>query len=315
MKTEEPHAGWAVGVIGLGAMGGPIADHLIDADLAVAVLDHDPAAVQLRARRGAAVAQSPAQLAASVNVVLVIVPSDADALAVCLGPEGVLAGAVEGGTILLCSSLRPQTCHRIADATPSYVDVLDAALTGGVRGAETGEINLLVGGNGEALERVRPVLTPWCAEVHHLGGLGAGQVGKTVNNLVHWAQISAIAEAFSLGAAYGLDIPTLRRALSHGPTDSRTLRELERMRLTWHVKDLANAAAMADAVGVALPMAESSRRAMLQLSVESLADLLTTTEDPDRLRRIAPEAHSGTAPEGHSATQTSHTAPERRSAR
>ncbi|HET8617113.1 MAG TPA: NAD-binding protein, partial [Actinomycetales bacterium] len=148
---------------------------------------------------------------------------------------------------------------------------------GGVRGAEAGAINLLVGGDERDLERARAGLAPWCSAIHHLGPLGAGQVAKTVNNLIHWAQIAAIREALSLAAAYGLSVPDVRAALEAGPTDSRTLRELELMRLTWHVKDLANAQKMAAEVDMVLPIAEASRLAMLDTSVDELHRLLTTT--------------------------------------
>lgn len=71
------------------------------------------------------------------------------------------------------------------------MSVLDAALTGGVRGVKVGRVNLLAGGAAQDLERVRPGLAPWCSSIHHLGALGASQVAKTANNLIHWAQISA----------------------------------------------------------------------------------------------------------------------------
>ena len=273
---EGSTTGLRVGVIGLGAMGGPIAGHLLAAGLPVHVLDPDTDAVKRCTTQGATVAASPAALSAEVDVVLVVVPGDDDALAVCCEADGVFAGAGPGTALLLCSSLRPQTCQQIAAAAGPGVSVLDAALTGGVRGVKAGRVNLLVGGAAEDLERVRPVLAPWCSSVHHLGALGAGQVAKTANNLIHWAQISAIAEALTLAAAYGLSVPALRKALQDGPTDSRTLRELEQMRLTWHVKDLANAESLAQAVGVPLPVAQAVRGAMLETSVEGLARLLRT---------------------------------------
>jgi 3-hydroxyisobutyrate dehydrogenase-like beta-hydroxyacid dehydrogenase len=277
----------AVGVIGLGAMGGPIAGHLLEAGFRVAVLDHDESVVERYTARGAVRSGTAAALAGECAVVLVVVPGDDDALAVCGGPEGVLAGAAPGGVVLLCSSLRPETCRRIATDAPPGVGVLDAALTGGVRGAVAGRVNLLVGGDAEVLARARPALAPWCGSVHLLGNLGAGQVGKTVNNLVHWVQISGITEALRLGAAYGLDVSALRRALHDAPTDSRTLRELEQMQLRWHVKDLANAAAMAATVDVALPMADTAREAMVRTTVDSVARLLGTAADPDRLDHAA----------------------------
>lgn len=131
---------------------------------------------------------------------------------------------------MICSSVRPSTCEQVGAAAPAGVAVVDAALTGGLRAAVAGDINLLVGGEREALERVRPVLEPWTSGIHLLGPLGAGQVAKTANNLVHWAQI----ESFELARRHGVAPQDLRRALVQGPTDSRSLRELEDFRFTWY---------------------------------------------------------------------------------
>lgn len=263
-----------VGVVGLGAMGGPIAHHLARAGLPVVVADLDRAAVEGCVAADMRAVRSPAELGAGSDVVLVVVATDEQVRSVCGGPDGLLAACRPGTVVLLCSSVRPDTCAAVAGVAPEGVAVLDAALTGGVRGAEQGTINLLVGGDGAALDRVLPALRPWTGSVHHLGPLGSGQVGKTVNNLVHWAQISAITEALELGRRYGVDVPTLRRALMDGPTDSRTLREMEQMRFTWHAKDLANAAAMAAEVGLSLPVAETARVAMQSITVPAVAALL-----------------------------------------
>jgi 3-hydroxyisobutyrate dehydrogenase-like beta-hydroxyacid dehydrogenase len=263
-----------VAVIGLGAMGLPVVRHLRVVEVPVVACDLDPAAMAAARALGARPATSGADAARRSQVVAVFVPTDEDVCAVCLGAEGVLAGLGEGAALLLCSSVRPETCEQVAAAAPSGVHVLDAALTGGVRGAEAGEVNLLVGGDPDVLERIRPVLEPWTIAIHHLGPLGAGQVGKTANNLMHWAQISAITEALELARRFGVSVPVLRRALMDGPTDSRTLRELEQMRLTWHAKDLANAAAMAHRVHLDLPVAETAREVMRGIAVSDIARLL-----------------------------------------
>jgi 3-hydroxyisobutyrate dehydrogenase-like beta-hydroxyacid dehydrogenase len=275
MVNDERISHLVVGVVGLGAMGGPIAGHLSRAGFGVVVADLDRESVAARVAEGATEAQSLAQLARQCDVVLVVVGTDEDVLAVCAGEAGVLAGCRAGTSVLLCSSVRPDTCAAVTRAAPAGVAILDAALTGGVRGAVTGSINLLVGGDAAELDRVRPALAPWTGSVHHLGPLGAGQVGKTANNLIHWAQICAITEALELARRYQLDVPTLRRALMDGPTDSRTLREMEQMRFTWHAKDLANAAAMAGQVGMDLPVAAAAREAMQRITVDGVAELLS----------------------------------------
>ncbi len=263
-----------VGVVGLGAMGAPIARHLISGGFPTCVFDVDPAAVVAAERFGARPTDTLAKLAAMSDVVVVVVPGDDDVRSVCIGPDGLLASTRAGTTVLVCSSVRPETCVALAAAAPPGVAVLDAALTGGVRGAEAGTINLLVGGDADALTRVAPVLTAWTKSVHHLGPLGAGQVGKTVNNLIHWGQIVAITEALELGRRLGGDVPRLRAALQDGPTDSRTLRELEQMRFTWWAKDLDNAEAMGASVDLPLPVAGTSRAVMPRVTVDAVARLL-----------------------------------------
>ena len=265
----------SVAVIGLGAMGGPIAGHLAVAGLRPKLVDLDPDLVRRYAELGGTAAEL--RDIHDAQVVLVTVPSDTDVRAVCL--EGGLAAALgEGSVLCIASSVLPDSCAEIAEAARS-AQVLDTALTGGVRAAEAGTINLLVGGPEDALERARWALEPWTATIHHLGGLGAGQVAKTCNNMLHWAQICAIRESLELGRRFGLSVPALRAALLDSPVASRTLAELEQMRLTWHAKDLANALAMGQAIGQDLPVASQSRDLMTGISVESLAALLTAEGD------------------------------------
>ena len=269
------------GVVGLGAMGRPAAEFLAASPFPTFAYDLDEAALEAIGKKGATPTSSLRELAEQSTVVFVFVPSDDDVRTVCLGDDGLLAGARPGSVLAICSSALPETCDAVAAAgREKGVDVLDAALTGGVRGAEAGQINLLVGGDEVVLDRIRPLLEPWCGSVHHLGGLGAGQVGKTVNNLVHWAQISAVNEALRFGQRLGVAPSKLREALKDGPTDSRTLREIEQMRFTWHKKDLANAFAMAQTVEppIELPVAATAREAMLSITVDSVARLLADEE-------------------------------------
>ncbi|MBP0461807.1 NAD(P)-dependent oxidoreductase [Streptomyces montanisoli] len=263
-----------VGLIGLGAMGRPAAELLAAAGVRTHCYDADRAAVERAAERGVRPAASVAELAAVSDVVLVMVPTDEDVLDVCTGGGGVLSAARAGTVVLVCSSVTPATCREVARAaSPRGVDVLDAALTGGVRAAEAGAINLLVGGDEHVLDAVRPELAPWTGTVHHLGPLGSGQVGKTVNNLCHWGQLAAIVEALRLGDALGVAPEKLRAAVLDGPAASRTLAEMELMRLTWHRKDLANAARMAAEANQALPVAATAREAMEHITVEDIATL------------------------------------------
>jgi 3-hydroxyisobutyrate dehydrogenase-like beta-hydroxyacid dehydrogenase len=260
-------------------MGRPAAELLAAAGHETVCFDPDDAVLDAVAANGAKPVATLAELGAASQVVLVLVPTDADVLEVCSTTDGVLADAAPGTVVLICSSVRPDTCSAVADlARARGVDVLDAALTGGVRAAEAGEINLLVGGDAAVLDRIRGALEPWTKTVHHLGPLGAGQIGKTVNNLCHWGQLSAIVEALRLGRALGVEPTRLRAALMDGPAASRTLAEMQLMRLTWYTKDLANAMAMAETVGQPMPVATTVREAMNHITVGDIADLYADPE-------------------------------------
>lgn len=261
----------SVGLVGLGMMGRPAAELLAAAGHPTFAYDVDAGALAAVAAHGVRGVDGLPQLARRCDVVLVMVPSDQDVLDVC---TGLLEGARRGSVLLICSSVTPETCRRVAAAAePHGVDVLDAALTGGVRAAEAGTVNLLVGGDAAVLDRVRPALAPWTGTVHHLGGLGAGQVGKTVNNLCHWGQLSAIVEALRLGRALGVEPALLREALLDSPVASRTLAEMHLMKLTWHAKDLANAFRMAQTVDQPLRVAHVVEEAMAHITVQDIADL------------------------------------------
>ena len=270
-----------VGVVGLGAMGAPIARHLVDHGIATTVFDLDADAVRRLEEAGAVAAETLSSLAARSDVLIVVVPSDDDVRAVCLGQDGVVESARAGSVVLLSASVRPETCAVVQEAAAKRdVEVLDAALTGGVRGAEAGRVNLLVGGDEQVLERIRPVLEPWTVAVHHLGPLGAGQVGKTVNNLCHWAQVAAVHEALLLAQRLGVPPTKARAALLDGPARSGTLAEIEKMRLTWWRKDIDNAELMAGEVDTPLPLTARVRELMPGITVERIAAIIAD-RDPD----------------------------------
>jgi 3-hydroxyisobutyrate dehydrogenase-like beta-hydroxyacid dehydrogenase len=257
-------------------MGMPTARLLAESGQETYCYDLDADAMAAAERAGAVPVESVVDLAARCGVLVVMVPTDRDVLDV----SGELAGAAQPETVLLvCSSVTVDTCLAVAElAEPRGIRVLDAALTGGVRAAETGRINLLVGGDEAVLDRIRPVLKPWTATVHHLGPLGCGQVGKTVNNLCHWGQLSAIVEAMRLGRALGVAPAKLRAAVLDGPAASRTLAEMGLFRLTWYQKDLANAMRMAAGAGRSLPLADAVRVAMEHITVGDIASLYA--DDP-----------------------------------
>lgn len=259
-----------VGMVGLGAMGRPIAQFIAKGGFDTVAYDLSPDAEA----DGVRIVRTLAEVAES-DVVVVIVPTDDDVTEVVAGPDGLIAHGHEGLIVVISASVRPETCRDLAEAGAAKgVHVIDAALTGGVRGAENGEINLLVGGDQEVADRAGPVFRSFATKYHVLGPVGSGQVAKSANNLIHWAQIVAIDEALRMAQALGVEPAALRGALQEGPTDSRTLREIEFMRFTWYVKDIEIAHDLAAGVGRTLPVAALSRELMDSITVASVKKLL-----------------------------------------
>jgi 3-hydroxyisobutyrate dehydrogenase-like beta-hydroxyacid dehydrogenase len=258
-----------VGMVGLGAMGLPIAENIAKGGYEVVAFDLDPTIRSATVTRVETLAE-----VATAAVIVVIVPTDDDVLAVVSGPDGLLDHAAPGTTIVVSASVDPATCRVLGEkGQPRGVHVVDAGLTGGVRGAEAGQINLLVGGDPDVVGDIREVLDTFTKGVHVLGPLGSGQVGKSANNLVHWAEIVAITEAFRFAERLGVDGKALRTALTQGSTDSATLREMEQMRFTWYKKDLEIAQRLAGEIGIALPVASLTRELMDDVTVPGTAAL------------------------------------------
>lgn len=260
-----------IAVVGAGAMGAPIVGHLVRAGFPVTVCD-------LNADRRASAEAVGARSTSTVDelgdcrVALVMVPTDED---VRLVASRYGAVAPDGAVLVISSSVETATCLAVEEELrPRGIRVVDAALTGGIRGAVAGRLDLYVGGSEADVVDLTPVFAPWTNRINQLGQVGTGQVGKTVGNLIHWGEIVVLAEALSLGAELGVPVSVLRPALEDGPADSRTLRELQEMRFTWYEKDIDTAVRMAAAVGRELVLSTFVQRLMRDIDVPKMAALL-----------------------------------------
>jgi 3-hydroxyisobutyrate dehydrogenase len=200
------------GFVGLGAMGQPMAGHLSRAGLLVSVWTRTPANTRsIAAEFGLDEPASLAELAAKCNVIALCVPADADVLA----DVDVIAANARPGTIVVDHSTVSSVTAREARERMLAAggDFIDAPVSGGVEGARNGKLSVMVGGEAEALERVRPVLECYAAKISHMGSIGAGQNTKAVNQVLVAGIAQAVCEGLALGDALGLDaerlIPTL----------------------------------------------------------------------------------------------------------
>jgi 3-hydroxyisobutyrate dehydrogenase-like beta-hydroxyacid dehydrogenase len=202
-----------VGVIGLGVMGQPIANHIARGGFKVVGFDSNPARL-ISAGTHVIAARSCADLARQSDLVLVVVGFDAEVHAVLFNEEGVLDGAREGTIIVIASTVSPRTMTHLRsrlDGKP--VHLLDAPVARGEDAARAGKLFAFVGGDNEAVAAARPVLGTFADTIHHLGGTGAGQIGKIVNSLIFWACVCANHEGMKLGHGFGLDPRALRAAV------------------------------------------------------------------------------------------------------
>ena len=255
-------------------MGSAIARHLLAAGWPLTVTDVDAEAVALLVGRGAEAAGTPTEVVAASDLTLLVVVDDDQVRDVMTGPDGILSATAADHIVAICSSVRPDTCREMEEAGLAHgIRVLDVALVRGERGAELGELLLLCGGSEAVIDVCRPVFEAFASDVALVGDVGAGQVAKTVNNILLWACIRADLEALRLGRALGVEPAVLRSILALGSGANRPLAEWGQHRLRWPRKDLEAALALAEEAGVDLPLVTSLAPLMDELSVDDLHDL------------------------------------------
>ena len=221
---EQSPAKPTVGFIGLGIMGRPMARNILAAGFDLVVYDLMAAPVSELVGAGATAANSPAGVASAADVVLLCLPDSPDVEAAMTGPQGLLAGARSGQIVVDMSTISPVTARALAEqAAAQGVTLLDAPVSGGQVGAANGTLSIMVGGDGDALEQVRPILSAMGKTILHLGDSGAGQVAKACNQLVIAVTIEAVAEAMVLASKAGVDPAKVRAALLGGYANSRVL--------------------------------------------------------------------------------------------
>jgi 3-hydroxyisobutyrate dehydrogenase-like beta-hydroxyacid dehydrogenase len=245
-----------VGIVGLGKMGFPMARHLRKAGFEVAACDISAAARTQAESAGIRIVASPKALAGESDFVIVVVGFDAQAEAVVLGADGIAAAAWPGLIVGIASTVAPRTMQRIASKLDGTgIVLLDMPITRGEPAAEAGTMLTMVGGDAVAFESCRPALQTFASSIHHVGDLGAGQVGKMVNNLILWACISANHEGLNLARKLGADPERLRTALIDSSAGNWALQtRIEEQPMPWAEKDMRIVLSEADRLRISLPL-------------------------------------------------------------
>ena len=216
-----------IAFLGLGVMGAPMAGHLARAGHRVTVYNRTAAKaeewVARHASEGLEVASAPTPFAAAQgqDVVLTCVGNDEDLAEVILGDAGALTGMSPGALFVDHTTVSPAIARRVAaEAERRGVAALDAPVSGGQAGAENGKLSIMCGGSAAAMDAARMVLKAYAARIVHVGGSGAGQATKSVNQICIAGTLAGLSEGVRFAQASGLDLDTVFEAISGGAAQS-----------------------------------------------------------------------------------------------
>jgi len=259
-----------IGFIGLGIMGAPMAGHLLAAGHEMFVRTRSKVPQSLQAATQCA---TGADVARAADVIFLMLPDTPDVELVLFGKDGVASGLSKGKSVIDMSSIDPIATRGFAQKIKALgCDYLDAPVSGGEVGAKAASLTIMVGGEPEAFERVKPLLQLMGKNITLVGGPGDGQVCKVANQIIVALNIAAVGEALVFASKAGADPARVREALMGGFASSRILEvHGERMikrtfnpgfRIALHQKDLNLALQGARALGVALPQTASAAQLM-----------------------------------------------------
>jgi 3-hydroxyisobutyrate dehydrogenase len=260
----------SVGFIGLGAMGAPMAMRLVTAGVDLAIRDLDPSAeVKVAAHGSNAKIRERRDIARSDVVILMLRDTPAVEGEV-LGPQGLLESMRPGSVLVDMSSSDPVSTQALALAAESVgVQWLDAPVSGGVRGAVSGELTIMVGGDPAVLESLIPLFRLMGSRVDHVGGPGAGHAVKVLNNLLAAIGLVGAAEVLLTATRFGVDPKTALNVINHSTgRNHATEMKVAQFILNRHfdagfaaelmLKDMRTAVSLSAANGVATTVGEAA---------------------------------------------------------
>ena len=253
-----------LGFIGLGAMGLPMAKNLLKAGHALAVHARRAEAMRPLVHMGAVACASPREVAQKSDVIFTMVTDTQAVEDVVLGKQGIVLGARLGAVVIDHSTISPAGTRRIAAKLKERgMAFLDAPVSGGVGGAETGTLSIMVGGDALVFEKCRPLLACLGKTLVHIGASGAGQVAKACNQLALIINQMGVAEAVLLAEKNGVDPLKVKDALMGGFAASRMLdvqapkmaaRDFSgKIESRLHYKDILIVLELARELGITLP--------------------------------------------------------------
>ena len=252
-----------IGFIGLGIMGKPMVEHLINGGHTLHLHSRSGVPKDLTAAGGHA-CKTPAEVASNADIIITMVPDTPDVEKVLFGEQGVADGLSEGKIVVDMSSISPIATREFAERIAKHgADYVDAPVSGGEVGAKNAALTIMVGANESVFTKVQPLFELMGKNITLVGGIGAGQVCKVANQIVVALNIEAVGEALLLASKAGVDPAKVRQALMGGFASSKILEiHGERMikrtfdpgfRIELHQKDLNLALSTARGLGMSLP--------------------------------------------------------------
>jgi 3-hydroxyisobutyrate dehydrogenase-like beta-hydroxyacid dehydrogenase len=277
-----------IGIVGVGDMGLPMAGHMVAGGLDVLAHDVDPDRVAAAAAVGATIAAGLSQIADEADVVVACLRTDDQMHSVA---EELVAGDGKGQLIVVAGTHSLEFMEQLASIVePRGRRIIDAPVVFGALGAREGNLLSLCGGEEADVERARPVMMAYSRGVEHVGPLGAGQIAKTCNNLLHWIHCVANFETLSIAKRYGLDAQRMREVLMKCPGDNGTLRRWDSTRFTWQEKDMDFVLELAQDAGLVLPLTSQVDQLIKTLTAADVSALLYGPECSYLGRPVTPLA-------------------------
>ena len=256
--------GKTLGFIGLGLMGRPMAENILAAGASVVGHNRSQAVVDELSEKGLSPAASPSEVAQAADTLILMLPDTNTVKQILLGENGVISGLRKGGLVIDMGTTAVMATRDFAAATNEIgCDYVDAPVSGGAVGAKGATLSIMAGGSEEAFARAKPIFEILGQNISHVGDISAGQVTKTVNQVIVGLTIGAVSEALVLAETAGVDPAKVREALMGGFATSRIL-ELHGKRMIednyepggrakTQRKDMFEAIEFASALGINLP--------------------------------------------------------------
>jgi 2-hydroxy-3-oxopropionate reductase len=284
-----------VGFIGLGIMGGPMAQNLMEACHELVLYNRTKEKAEEIAGDGSTVVESPKEVAESCDLIVLMLPDSPQVEEVVEGEDGVLEGLKEGALIVDMSTISPVVTRELAEKIEERgATMLDAPVSGGEPGAQQGTLAIMAGGSEEDFERARPLLEVMGGAITHVGPTGAGQTAKAANQIVVAVTLEGISEALVLASKAGVAPEKILEAISGGLAGSNVMEAKKEnflehdfepgFRVDLHHKDLGIALAAGREYGVSLPVTAVVDQMLEALKAKGRGDrdhsaILTLIED------------------------------------